>query len=217
MWVQGSSKALYANRISFIFDFIGPSTLIDTACSSSIVAFENAVQDLRCGSCDYAVVATANLCPAPFSNHIYASIGVLSSDGKCKVFDKRADGFVRSETVGCIFLQRKSQAKRVYANVIHAKTNTDGAKTIGIFAPFWLRQRNLMMETYQEAGVNPHDVKFFESHGTGTNVGDPQEAKAIAEAYCSSERQDPLLIGAVKSNCGHSEGSSGLNSLAKVS
>ena len=78
-----------------------------------------------------------------------------------------------------------------------------------------MRQRNLMIETYQEAGIDPHKVKFFEAHGTGTSIGDPQEAKAIAEAYCN-ERDGPLLVGAVKSNCGHSEGSSGLCSVAKV-
>jgi fatty acid synthase, animal type len=121
-----------------------------------------------------AIVATANITMAAFSNHIYQSIGLLASDGKCKVWDQRADGFVRSETVGCVFLQKKSDAKRIYSTVLHTKTNTDGYKSIGIFSPFWLRQRNLMIETYQEAGVNPHDVKFFESHGTGTNVGDPQ-------------------------------------------
>jgi len=212
--VYGSSKALLANRISFLFDFIGPSTVIDTACSSSLVALCNAVQDLRMGVCDAAIVATANLCLAPYSSHIFNSLGLLSSDGKCKVFDKSADGFVRSEAVGALFLQRRSEAKRIYATVIHAKTNTDGFKAIGLFAPFWLRQRNLMIETFQEAGVDPHQVKYFESHGTGTNVGDPQEAKAVSEAYCFN-RKDKLLVGAVKSNLGHTEGASGLCSVAK--
>ena len=188
LWVYGSSKALYANRISFIFDFIGPSTLIDTACSASMVAFQNAIQDIRNGNCDYAVVATGNLTQAPFTNNVYSSIGLLASDGKCKVWDKKADGFVRSETVGTIFLQRENGAKRIYATVLHVKTNTDGFKTKGFFAPFWLRQRDLMIETYQEAGVNPHHIKFFESHGTGTNVGDPQEAMAIADAYCAGRK-----------------------------
>ncbi|XP_054169344.1 fatty acid synthase-like [Oppia nitens] len=215
LWVYGSAKPLYANRISFLFDFHGPSTLIDTACSASMVALTNALQDIRTGNCDAAIVATGNLTQAPFSNGIYQSIGLLASDGKCKVWDKKADGFVRSETVGSIFLQKRSDAKRVYATVLHAKTNTDGFKSIGLFSPFWLRQRDLMIETYQEAGVDPNEIKFFESHGTGTNVGDPQEAKAIADAYCH-ERKEPLLLGAVKSNLGHSEGSSGLCSLAKV-
>ncbi len=188
LWVYGSSKALYANRISFLFDFHGPSTLIDTACSASMVALTNALQDMRTGNCDMAIVATGNLTQAPFSNGIYQSIGLLASDGKCKVWDKKADGFVRSETVGAIFLQKKSEARRVYSTLLHAKTNTDGFKSIGLFSPFWLRQRDLMIETYHEAGIDPHDIKFFESHGTGTNVGDPQEAKAIADAYCHDRK-----------------------------
>lgn len=162
--------------------------MIDTACSASLVALCNAVQDLRMGSCDMAVVATANLCLAPYSSYIFSSLGLLANDGKCKVFDKSADGFVRSETVGALFLQRRSEAKRVYATVLHAKTNTDGFKTIGLFAPFWLRQRDLMIETFQEAEINPEDIKYFESHGTGTNVGDPQEAKAVSEAYCHNRK-----------------------------
>lgn len=187
-WVYGSSKALLANRISFLFDFTGPSTVIDTACSASMVALANAVQDLRSGNCDMAVVATTNICLAPYSSYIFHSLGLLSADGKCKVFDKSADGFVRSESVGSIFLMRRSQAKRIYATILHAKTNTDGFKTIGLFAPFWLRQRNLMIETFQEAGVEPEEVTYFESHGTGTNVGDPQEAKAVSEAYCQNRK-----------------------------
>lgn len=73
------------------------------------------------------------------------------------------------------------------------QTNTDGFKTIGLFAPFWLRQRNLMIETFQEAGVDPHSVCYFESHGTGTNVGDPQEAKAVSEAYCLNRKVTETL------------------------
>lgn len=187
-WVYGTSKALIANRISFLFDLTGPSTVIDTACSASMVALANAVLDLRTGQCDMAVVATSNICMAPYSSYIFHALGLLSPDGKCKVFDKNADGFVRSETVGALFLMRKSMAKRIYATILHAKTNTDGFKTIGLFAPFWLRQRNLMVETYEEAGLKPEDIDYFESHGTGTNVGDPQESKAVSEAYCKNRK-----------------------------
>jgi fatty acid synthase len=171
-----------------MFDFHGPSTLIDTACSSSMVALQNAIAEMRIGSCDMAIVGTANLSQAPFAMQVYSSIGLLANDGKCKVWDKRADGFVRSETVGCLLLQRRSQAKRVYATVVHAKTNTDGHKSFGWYSPFWKRQRDLMIETYEEAGVDPLDINFFESHGTGTTVGDPQEAKAIADAYCKDRK-----------------------------
>ena len=147
---------------------------------------KTAVNDLRMGVCDKAVVATGNMVCAPFGNSIYSCVGLLAKDGKCKVWDRDADGFVRSETIGSLILQRRSEAKRVYATVLHAKVNTDGYKSVGLFAPYWLRQKDLMVETYKEAQIDPNDVLYFEAHGTGTNVGDPQEAKAIAEAYCQN-------------------------------
>lgn len=188
LWIYGNSKGLYANRISFLFDFQGPSLVIDTACSASLVALATAMNDLRMGVIEMAVVATGNMVQSPFSNTMYNSVGLMAKDGKCKVWDREADGFVRSETIGALVLQRKSVAKRVYGTVLNARINTDGFKPVGLFSPYWTRQWDLMVETYKECGVDPNDITYFEAHGTGTNVGDPQEAKAIAEAFCKNRK-----------------------------
>ena len=125
------------------------------------------------------------------------------------------DGYVRAEACSVVFLQKKSEAKRIYATIIHAKTNTDGFKQEGITFPSREAQRDLMRDTYIEAGLNPLDVNYVEAHGTGTPAGDPQEVQGIADIFCPG-RDGPLLIGGVKSNMGHSEPASGLCSLAKV-
>ena len=122
---------------------------------------------------------------------------------------------MRAEACAVVFLQKKGESKRIYANVIHAKTNTDGFKQEGITFPSSEAQRDLMRETYQEAGLDPLEVSFVEAHGTGTKAGDPQEVSAIASVLCEG-RDGPLLIGGIKSNMGHSEPASGLCSLAKV-
>ncbi|XP_054154671.1 fatty acid synthase-like isoform X2 [Oppia nitens] len=132
-----------------------------------------------------------------------------------RVWDQDANGYVRGETVASLFLQKSPGAKRIYATVLHSRTNIDGYKISGMFYPSSESQYDLMVTTYTEAGVNPHDVNYFEGHGTGTKVGDPQEAKAILEAYCR-DRQTELPVGLLKSNIGHGEGASGVASLAKL-
>ncbi|CAG2064231.1 unnamed protein product, partial [Timema podura] len=125
------------------------------------------------------------------------------------------DGYVRSEAAMVIYLQKSSAAKRVYATVLNAKTNTDGNKVQGITFPSGEMQKKLIKEVYEEVGLKPSDVVYVEAHGTGTKVGDPQEVNSIAEVFCKN-RNTPLLIGSVKSNMGHSEPASGLCSIAKV-
>jgi len=139
----------------------------------------------------------------------------LSVDGSCKFLDSSANGYVRSETCSVIFLQKKSEAKRIYATILHAKTNTDGYKDQGITYPSWQSQSKLMKSTLREAGIKPTDIKFVEAHGTGTGAGDPAESQAIFDVFCK-DRKEPLLVGGVKSNLGHSEPASGLCSIAKI-
>ena len=215
LWITGTAKNMYANRISFTFDFKGPSFVVDTACSSSLIAFDLAVTDMRLGKCDMAIVGTAQLNLQPFTNFIFQTNHFNAADGISKVWDKDADGFVRSEAIACVLLQKKSQAKRIYATVVHSKTNVDGYKKSGNFFPSKELQQTLLEETYIEAGIDPNDIEYFEAHGTGTKAGDPEEAQAIANAYCKN-RKGKLLIGLVKSNIGHGEGTSGLASITKT-
>lgn len=114
-----------------------------------------------------------------------------------------------------IFLQKKKDARRIYATIVHAKTNCDGYKEQGITYPSGQMQYELLREFYEECGVNPATLNFIEAHGTGTKVGDPEECNALDKIFCKG-RKDPLWIGSVKSNIGHSEPASGLCSITKV-
>lgn len=135
--------------------------------------------------------------------------------GACKAFDESGNGYVRSD--GCVvtFLQRSTDARRIYATILNVRTNTDGAKDQGITFPNGQMQNRLIRETYEEIGLNPTEVTYVEAHGTGTKVGDPQEVNAICDYFCK-DRKTPLLIGSVKSNMGHSEPASGVCSIAKL-
>nr|CAD7589404.1 unnamed protein product [Timema genevievae] len=193
----------------------GPSYAIDTACSSSMFALQQAVNAMRTGQCDAAIVGGVNLCLKPTCSLQFHRLNMLSPSGMCKAFDASGDGYVRSEAAMVIYLQKSSAAKRVYATVLNAKTNTDGNKVQGITFPSGEMQKKLIKEVYEEVGLKPSDVVYVEAHGTGTKVGDPQEVNSIADVFCKN-RNTPLLIGSVKSNMGHSEPASGLCSIAKV-
>ncbi|CAG9818777.1 unnamed protein product [Phaedon cochleariae] len=213
--LTGCCKSMLPNRISYTFDLIGPSCAIDTACSSSLIALQHAETAIRNGDCEAAIVGGVNLILNPTYALQFQKLGMLSPEGKCKAFDISGDGYVRSEAAVTVFLQRASVAKRMYATIVGARTNTDGYKEEGITFPSGAMQKQLIDELYDEIGINPLDVSYIEAHGTGTKVGDPQEVNSIADIFCKN-RKDPLLIGSVKSNMGHSEPASGLCSLAKI-
>jgi fatty acid synthase len=119
------------------------------------------------------------------------------------------NGYCRSEAVVVVFLQKEPAAKRIYATLVHARSNSDGNKDQGITFPSGAIQKRLLQTVYSEAGVNPAHVAYVEAHGTGTKAGDPQELNSITEVFCTKERQGPLLIGSTKSNMGHPEPASG--------
>ncbi|XP_030383066.1 fatty acid synthase [Scaptodrosophila lebanonensis] len=213
--LTGCARAMFANRISFTFDFKGPSYSVDTACSSSLYALEQAFSDMRAGKCDNAIVAGAGLILKPTMSLQFKRLNMLSPDGSCKAFDESGNGYVRSDGCVVLLLQRTSLAKRVYATILNVRTNTDGFKEQGITYPIGKMQNRLIRETYEEIGLNPNDVVYVEAHGTGTKVGDPQEVNSITDFFCK-DRKTPLLIGSVKSNMGHSEPASGVCSVAKI-
>lgn len=206
---------MFANRISYTFDFQGPSYTVDTACSSSLLAMALAVASLRKNECDAAIVAGAHITLLPTTALQFLRLGLLSSYGACKSFADEADGYCRSEGIVAVLLQKASIARRIYATVVHAKTNTDGYKANGITFPSGQRQLDLLNETYKEADIDPSLVAYVEAHGTGTIAGDAEEGAAIAEFFCKN-RNTSLLVGSVKSNMGHAEPASGLASLVKV-
>lgn len=212
----GCQRAMMANRLSFFFDFKGPSIALDTACSSSLLALQNAYHAIRSGECPAALVGGINLLLKPNTSVQFMKLGMLSPEGTCKSFDDSGNGYCRSEAVVAVLLTKKSLARRVYATVLNAGTNTDGCKEQGVTFPSGEAQEQLIQSLYRPAGLAPESLEYVEAHGTGTKVGDPQELNSIARALCAS-RQGPLLIGSTKSNMGHPEPASGLAALAKVS
>lgn len=211
----GCQRAMMANRISFSFDFKGPSIALDTACSSSLMALQNAYEAIRSGHCPAAIVGGINVLLKPNTSVQFMKLGMLSPEGMCRSFDETGRGYCRSEAVVAVLLTKKSLARRVYATILNAGTNTDGSKEQGVTFPSGEAQEQLIRSLYLPAGLAPESLEYVETHGTGTKAGDPQELNSITRALCAS-RQDPLLIGSTKSNMGHPEPASGLAGLAKV-
>uniref|UniRef100_A0AAN0MN29 Fatty acid synthase n=1 Tax=Bubalus bubalis TaxID=89462 RepID=A0AAN0MN29_BUBBU len=211
----GCQRAMLANRLSFFFDFKGPSITLDTACSSSLLALQRAYQAIQRGECAMAIVGGVNILLKPNTSVQFMKLGMLSPEGTCKSFDAFGNGYCRAEAVMAIFLTKKSLARRVYATILNAGTNTDGCKEQGVTYPSGEAQEQLISSLYKPAGLDPETLEYVEAHGTGTKVGDPQELNGIVQALCGT-RQGPLLIGSTKSNMGHPEPASGLAALAKV-
>ncbi|XP_042306938.1 fatty acid synthase isoform X1 [Sceloporus undulatus] len=213
--MTGCQRAMFANRISYFFDFKGPSMSIDTACSSALVALDNACKAIRSGQCESALVGGVNLILKPTTSVQFMKLGMLSPEGACKSFDASGNGYCRSEAAVVVFLTKKSIAKRIYATIVNSGCNTDGYKEQGVTFPSGWMQQQLVSSLYRESGIEPEEVEYIEAHGTGTKVGDPQEVNGIVSVFCQSDRP-PLLIGSTKSNMGHPEPAAGLAALAKV-
>ncbi|KFD52748.1 hypothetical protein M513_06404 [Trichuris suis] len=213
--LTGCVRSMFANRLSYFLDFRGPSFAVDTACSSSLLALQLAVDAIRKDECEAALVAGSHLTLTPTTALQFMRLGLLSQKGMCQTFDANGEGYVRSEGIVAIFLQKVSVARRSYATVVHAMSNTDGYKEQGVTFPSGQQQAQLLKSVYKEAGVDPNTVVYVETHGTGTKVGDPEEANALCEVYCTN-RTGPLLVGSVKSNMGHAEPASGLAAIAKM-
>lgn len=213
--MTGCSRAMLANQISYWLNATGPSYNIDTACSSSLYAVHQAYRDLLRGVIDYAVVGTTQLVRTDNTTLQFVRLGVLSQEGRCRTFDEDTSGYVRAEAVGVLVLSRAKLAKRVYSYIEHVKTNCDGYKPQGITYPSGERQKLLLKQFYDECGVSPASIHYLECHGTGTRVGDVEEANTVDEVFCTN-RKTPLKIGSVKTNLGHAEPASGVCAIAKV-
>jgi phthiocerol/phenolphthiocerol synthesis type-I polyketide synthase C len=216
----GNAGSIAANRISYFLDLRGPSLPIDTACSSSLVALHQAWNAMRLGECDSAIVGGVSLHFHPIGFISFTKTGMLSRDGRCRTFDAKADGYVRSEGGGVVVLKFLDQAikdgDRILAVVEASGINCDG-KTNGITVPSGKAQADLLEEVYSKSKIAPADLDFLEAHGTGTAIGDPIETWAIGNALGKRRPADsPLPIGSVKSNLGHLEAASGMAGLMKV-
>ncbi|KPA36513.1 polyketide synthase, partial [Fusarium langsethiae] len=224
----GISLCIASNRVSYFFDWHGPSMTLDTACSSSLVAVHLAVQQLRSGSSKIAVAAGANLILDPMPFVLESKLNMLSPTGRSRMWDASADGYARGEGVACVVLKTLSQAladgDRIECVIRETGVNQDG-RTPGITMPNNTAQASLIRDTYKRAGLDlekPTDrCQFFEAHGTGTPAGDPKEAEAISTAFFGHRQrttdEDPLYVGSVKTVIGHTEGTAGIAGLMKAS
>ena len=211
-FMTGNTLSIVSNRLSYIFDWRGPSFTVDTACSSSLVAFSQAIDAIESGQIDMAVVAGVNLLLSPGSFIGFSRASMLSPTGLCRPFSAAGDGYVRAEGAVAFVIMRATSARAQHltprAMVLGNGVNSDG-RTSGISLPSAAGQRALLERIYGEIKLDPARLAFVEAHGTGTRVGDPAEAQAIGEAL-GQRRQSSLPIGSVKSNIGHLEPASGV-------
>ena len=216
----GNAHNAAAGRVSYVLGLNGPSMAVDTACSSSLVAVHLACQSLRTGESRLALAGGVNVILTPDPFVIFSRWGMMAPDGRCKTFDARADGFVRSEGCGIVVLKRLSDAQadgdEILAVIRGSAVNQDGASS-GLTVPNGLAQQAVVRQALRVAGVEPADVAYVEAHGTGTALGDPIELEAL-DAVLGAARpaSRPLVLGSVKTNLGHLESASGVAGLMKV-
>uniref|UniRef100_A0A6P7GI13 Fatty acid synthase n=1 Tax=Diabrotica virgifera virgifera TaxID=50390 RepID=A0A6P7GI13_DIAVI len=210
---MGNSPFHAANRISYNFDFKGPSYTLDNACCTSLFALTNAFRLLQIGDIDYAIVGGTHLNLHPNDAEHFCFLQLISKHA-CQTFSKNRDGFIMSEAVVAYLIERKSTCRRMYATVLGAKNNIDGYKKDGLIHPSSETQSALLQEVIQDSGLDIEDVEYVELHGTGTPVGDLIECQTLVSAF--EKRHKPLLVGSIKSRLGHSETASGLVGVAKV-
>lgn len=211
----GCTRTMFANRVSYMLDLKGPSYSIDTASSTTLVAFQQAYDMIKDGVCEACFVCGTDLVLNPCVCLMFQCLNMLSPEGKCKAFDIGGDGYVRSEGIVAVLLQKAKSAKRVYAKVLASGSNCDGYKDEGITFPSGPQQVKLFRRVAQLAGVDPSTIDFMEAHGSATRVGDPQEMNAVTEVFCKN-RKGPLRTGSIKSNMGHAEPASALSAVIKV-
>ena len=217
-FAPGTALAILANRISYIYDFRGPSVSIDTACSSSLVALHEAVAALQSGRIDTAIVGGSNVIASPASFIAFSQANMLSSTGLCRAFSNDADEYVRGEGAVVLVLRKGSRAlaarNPTHGYVLASDVNSDG-RTGGISLPSVEAQEDLLRRVYSRNGIDLDRLAFLEAHGTGTPIGDPVEATAIGQGI-GMQRSQPLPIGSIKSNIGHLEPASGLAGVLKA-
>ncbi len=211
-----------ANRVSFLFDFQGPSMPVDTACSSSLTAIHLACESLKKRECRLAIAGGVNLYLHPSKYSVMCASKMLSPKGRCHAFGADGNGFVPGEGVGAVLLKPLSNALEDHDNiyaVIKGTSVNHGGKTNGYTVPNPNAQAELIKKALEMADVDPRTISYLEAHGTGTSLGDPIEIRGLTKAFATSISQRDkqyCAIGSVKTNIGHLESAAGIAGLTKV-
>ncbi|MBT6436085.1 MAG: amino acid adenylation domain-containing protein, partial [Deltaproteobacteria bacterium] len=213
---SGVHPAALSGRLSYLLGLRGPALTVDTACSSSLMALHLACAALRQGECSAAIAGGVNVMLTPHATVYFSTLGALSPTGRCRSFSADADGYVRSEGAVSVVLKRLSDAQRdgdtIWGVVRGTASNHDGQSN-GFTAPSGTAQQAVMRKSLAQAGIDASEVGYVEAHGTGTPLGDAIEAESVAAVY---GKADPIYLGAVKSQVGHTEAAAGLAGLLKV-
>ncbi|WP_345599988.1 type I polyketide synthase [Thermocatellispora tengchongensis] len=216
--MTGLHRGMLANRISYALGLRGPSLVVDTAQSSSLVAVHLAAESLLRGECEIALVGGVNLVLAVEGAATSAAFGGLSPSGRCATFDASADGYVRGEGGAVLVLKPLARAladgDRVHCVILGGAVNNDGGGET-LTTPDRDAQEEVIRRAYAAAGVRPEDVQHVELHGSGTVAGDPVEAAALGAVFAGRDG-GPLRVGSVKTNIGHLEGAGGIAGLVKT-
>ncbi len=225
--LSGLSHAVLANRISYLFDLCGPSATVDTACSSSLVALHRAVVSVQRGECRAALAGGVNVILSPLSYVALSQGRMLSPEGRCRAFDRGANGYVRGEGAALLLLRPLSEAiadgDTIHAVILGTAEN-HGGRTHSLTSPNPRAQAELIVEAQSAAGVDPRTVTYVEAHGTGTALGDPIEVNGLKAAFTTLHERRGLPppsrptcgIGSLKTNLGHLEAAAGVAGVVKV-
>ncbi|HEY1278365.1 MAG TPA: beta-ketoacyl synthase N-terminal-like domain-containing protein [Acidimicrobiales bacterium] len=215
----GTSHSVVSGRLSYLFDWRGPSLAVDTACSSSLVAVHLAVQSLRNHECSLALAGGVNTIIEPTFTMVASRMRMMSATGRCRPFDAAADGFVRSEGCAAVVLKRLSDAvadgDRILAVIKGSAVNQDG-RSNGLTAPNSLSQEAVIRAALANAGLSPSAIGMIEAHGTGTPLGDPIELEALTAVFGGDDGPTSCALGSAKANIGHTEGAAGVAALVKT-
>ncbi len=214
--VVNGARAMAANKISFFYNLKGPSMVIDSACSSSMVALNCAINDIKNKVIDRAIVGGVSITINPNINSMFNQFTMLSPDGKCYSFDSRANGYCRSEGIGVIIIESDEVCNYGYSKILGISVNNDGYKDNGITFPSGEVQSINNLQAFNSSCIHPDSISYIEAHGTGTLAGDSQELDGLMKTFYSNNNiPKRFKLGSVKSNMGHAEAASGIMSLIK--